>query len=840
MRMPIFLERDRTFREPIIWVNTLFMILFHAGALAAIFEFSWGALALAVLLWWIAGSLGIGMGYHRLLTHRGYKTPKWMEYLLTVCGTLALEGGPIPWVGTHRLHHQNTDKEGDPHSPRDGGFWAHIGWVLTGQSMQGNSTVLYPYVPELRKDRFHRWISLWHWVPMTILAVLLLAIGGWRYVLWGIFLRTVIGLHTTWLVNSATHMWGRQRFSTRDQSRNSLWVALLTFGEGWHNNHHAYPQTARHGMAWYEVDPNWYGIWILRVLRLAWDVKVQQLAPSQLQIGETMDAELVSGNERGRSCFQPGKHGLNLPVLARAAAFSAEVPMNALLIYPQFPETFWSFKYALSFLGKRAAQPPLGLMTVAALLPKHWNKRLIDTNVEQLRDRDLAWADVVLLSGMHIQHDALAAIVKRCRARGLKTVVGGPITSSVKPADLKADHVVIGEAEELMAGLAHDLEQGTARAVYQAAERPEMRTSPVPDLSLIKMKRYSTMTVQYSRGCPFNCEFCDIIEIYGRRPRTKAVAQVLAELDQLRSAGWRESVFIVDDNFIGNKARARELCVALTAWRQQSKINFDFITEASLNLADDPELMQLMKDAGFKSVFLGIETPDESGLIASNKLQNTRRSLLDSIATIQSYGMQVMGGFILGFDTDHADIFDRMVEFIQKSGIPIAMVGLLQAMPGTQLFQRLWKEGRILDGGQGNNTSEHLNFLPHMDATCLIEGYRSVLRRIYSCEAYYERVKLYLGRMQPEPGERTPKQLLLTPSNARALVVSFVRQGFLGRQRWSYWKFLATAATRYRHCFGAAMTLAVMGYHFQVMTRKLLKTTEKPSRIVAGRPAVAK
>ena len=472
--------------------------------------------------------------------------------------------------------------------------------------------------------------------------------------------------------------------------------------------------------------------------------------------------------------------------------------MNALLIYPEFPDTYWSFKHALKFLGKRAAQPPLGLMTVAALLPKAWNKRLVDTNVERLRDRDLAWADVVMLSAMHIQRDSLAAIVERCRARGLRTVVGGPIASSLSTDELKADHVVIGEAESLIADLVRDLEQGTAKPVYQAAERPEMSSSPLPDLSLIKMHRYSTMAVQYSRGCPFNCEFCDIIEIYGRRPRTKSVAQVLAELDQLRAAGWREAVFIVDDNFIGNKARAKELCVALAEW-----------------------LMQLMKDAGFVSVFLGIETPDESGLVACNKLQNTRRSLLDSIAAIQSYGMQVMGGFILGFDTDRDDIFDRMVEFIQKSGIPIAMVGLLQAMPGTQLFRRLRNEGRILDVGRGDNTDDKLNFLPNMDATRLVEGYRSVLKRIYSCEAYYERVKLYLSRTHPRSGARQTRQQWLTVGNARAFVTSIVRQGVFGRQRWSYWKFLITVATRYRHCVGAAMTLVVMGHHFQVMTRRL-------------------
>jgi len=300
-------------------------------------------------------------------------------------------------------------------------------------------------------------------------------------------------------------------------------------------------------------------------------------------------------------------------------------------------------------------------------------------------------------------------------------------------------------------------------------------------------------------------------------------------------------VFIVDDNFIGNKARAKELLRAMAEWRTQAGAGFEFITEASLNLADDTELMQLMKDAGFKSVFLGIETPDESGLISSNKLQNTRRSLLESVERIQSYGIEVMGGFILGFDTDKEDIFDRMVEFIEKSGIPIAMVGLLQAMPGTQLFRRLRREGRIVDGGGGNNTfCERLNFLPRMDAAKLVEGYHEVMKRIYNCEAYYERVKLYLNRAHPKPAKRAPgerakkqpREPWMTRDNLRALVNSIVRQGVFGRHQWSYWKFLAEAATRYRRCFGAAMTLAVMGYHFQVMTRKLSKATEAAAQPV--------
>jgi fatty-acid desaturase len=274
--MSIF-ERDRTFKTPINWTTTYFMVMFHVGAIGALFFISWKALLLAFVLWWLAGSLGIGMGYHRLLTHRGYKTPKWMEYFLTTCGSLALEGGPIAWVATHRIHHQNTDAEGDPHSPRDGGFWAHMGWIITGKAMHSNTEELLPYVPDLRKDRFHMWISKWHWVPLAILGGILYLLGGLPFVLWGIFFRVVHGMHATWLVNSATHMWGSRRFATKDDSRNSFWVAILTFGEGWHNNHHAYAVAAKHGIAWYEIDVNWWGISALKLLGLAWDIKLPRL-----------------------------------------------------------------------------------------------------------------------------------------------------------------------------------------------------------------------------------------------------------------------------------------------------------------------------------------------------------------------------------------------------------------------------------------------------------------------------------------------------------------------------------------------------------------------------------
>jgi fatty-acid desaturase len=316
MRMTGIFRHDKTFAQPIAWVTTFFMAAFHLGALAAVFVFTWKAFLLAMVLWWVAGGLGVGMGYHRLLTHRGYKTPKWVEYLLTVSGTLALEGGPLFWVATHRVHHQNTDKNGDPHSPRDGGLWAHMGWILTGRTMPNSSADLLPYVPDLRKDRFHVWISQWHWVPITALGAIILAVGGWQYLLWGIFFRTVIGLHSTWLVNSATHMWGSQRFATGDTSKNSLWVALLTFGEGLHNNHHARPQSPHHGFAWYELDVNWYGICALRLLGLAWDIKLPKSretegsAPaSSIELrAEDRTGQVVLRSSRGTTAALDQKH----------------------------------------------------------------------------------------------------------------------------------------------------------------------------------------------------------------------------------------------------------------------------------------------------------------------------------------------------------------------------------------------------------------------------------------------------------------------------------------------------------------------------------------------------
>jgi len=344
----------------------------------------------------------------------------------------------------------------------------------------------------------------------------------------------------------------------------------------------------------------------------------------------------------------------------------------------------------------------------------------------------------------------------------------------------------------------------------------------MPDISLIDLNHYSAMAIQYSRGCPFNCEFCDIIEIYGRKPRTKSSAQVIAELEQLRERKWRGAVFIVDDNFIGNKRMVKEMLPELAAWNNGLTHPFTFYTEASMNLSDDLDLLQMMKDARFTRVFLGIETPVEESLILAQKQQNTRRGLLESVQRIQSYGMEVMAGFIVGFDSDPDEIFDKQVQFIQESAIPLAMVGMLMALPGTQLYRRLLKEGRIVEDGSGDNMDIRLNFIPKMNPEKLIEGYRSILRRIYSPDAYYDRVRRFLAQFPPVH-RSTPRM-----SDYMALIRSMLNQGLLGHSRWSYWKFFLEAATRYRHAFDRAITLAIMGHHFETLTRMVCGPEPEP------------
>lgn len=489
--------------------------------------------------------------------------------------------------------------------------------------------------------------------------------------------------------------------------------------------------------------------------------------------------------------------------------------MRVLLINPEFPNTYWSFQHALSFEGKRSAFPPLSLLTVSALLPARWERRLIDMNVRKLKPADIEWADMVLVTAMLVQKESLRRVVELCKARGKRVAIGGPyVTTSVDNLP-RADHIFLGEAETTLPEFARDLEFGEAKPYYQAKDRPPLSASPIPDFHIADLKRYSAMSVQYSRGCPFQCEFCDIIEIYGREPRTKSNHQIMAELDALRRTGWRGTVFIVDDNFIGNKPQVKRLLPALFEWQEKHARPFTFLTEASVNLAEDDELLGGMQRAGFRSVFLGIETPVEESLREANKRQNTKGDLLDSVKKIQRCGMEVMGGFIVGFDSDPEDIFERQINFIRESAIPLAMVGLLNALPDTQLWRRLRKEGRLLAESNGDNTDGLLNFVPRMNPARLVEGYQSLLRTIYSPGQYYERALECLKRVRLN--ESLPNHRSIASSIA-AFMRIVLKLGVLDHERGEFWRFMRRAYAEHRDKFADAARLAAMGYHFRKLT----------------------
>lgn len=491
--------------------------------------------------------------------------------------------------------------------------------------------------------------------------------------------------------------------------------------------------------------------------------------------------------------------------------------MKALLVYPEFPDTYWSFRHALTFEGKRAAFPPLGLLTVSSMLPDEWEVRLVDMNVETLWPADIEWADIVMLSAMIVQHESLEFVVDLCRKLGKKVVVGGPYVSTSPERMPDADHIFIGEAETTLPEFINDFELGIARKVYKAESRPSLYDTPAPDFSLINMRHYSAMSVQYSRGCPFQCEFCDIIEIYGRVPRTKSNEQMLRELDDLKEAGWRGLVFIVDDNFIGNKKNVRQFMPDLVEWSRANKYPFSFITEASINLAEDDALLKSMEDAGFRRVFLGIETPVRESLKEAQKGQNTHRDLLESVQKIQSYGMEVMAGFIVGFDNDPEDIFDLQIQFIRESAIPLAMVGLLTALPDTQLWRRLEKEGRLLDVSTGNNTDCTINFVPKMDINRLVEGYKFIMRSIYDPREYYNRALDCISRFH---NDRVEPRKLNVVNDLRALMRIIVKLGIRDGERRAFWNYIGSLLRHYPRDISHGLTLAAMGYHFRLITEK--------------------
>ncbi len=484
--------------------------------------------------------------------------------------------------------------------------------------------------------------------------------------------------------------------------------------------------------------------------------------------------------------------------------------MNVLLIYPEFPDTFWSFRHALKFIGKKAVSPPLGLLTVAAMLPAEWSKRLVDANVTVLTEEDLAWADYAFIGGMIVQRKSARQIITRCKEAGVTVVAGGPLFTIEYERFEEVDHFVLNEAELTLPPFLEDLKRGRAKKIYTSTEFADIQKTPVPMWGLVDMDRYSTMEIQFSRGCPYDCEFCNVTVLLGHRPRTKTAQQIMTELDTLYDLGWRASVFFVDDNLIGNKRCLKtELLPMLIEW-QKDKVGFSLSTEVSINLADDKQLMQMMVEAGFRTVFVGIETPDEESLAECNKKQNMNRDLIESVKNLHRAGLKVQGGFIVGFDNDTPSIFQRQIDFIQRSGIVTAMVGLLQAPPGTRLYQRLKQEGRLLDRISGDNVDGTTNIIPRMDLDTLHKGYESIMQYIYSPEHYYQRVKTFLREYQPPKGKASRDLEYVW-----AFFRSTYRLGILDKARLNYWKLLFwTLSHRPRH-LPHAITLAIYGFHFR-------------------------
>lgn len=488
--------------------------------------------------------------------------------------------------------------------------------------------------------------------------------------------------------------------------------------------------------------------------------------------------------------------------------------MNVLLIYPKFPDTFWSFKHALKFIHKKSSAPPLGLLTIAALLPREWNLRLIDTNIHELRKKDLDWADMAMISAMTVQRDSARELIERCKNAGVKVVAGGPLFTTEPEVFPDVNHLILNEGEITLPTFLKDLAKGEAQREYCTSDYAEMAGSPIPRWELMNLNDYAGMCIQYSRGCPFNCEFCNVTALLGHRMRLKTSRQIVAELDGLYQAGWRGGVFFVDDNLIGNKRALKEdLLPALIAWRKD-KEGMTFNTEASINLADDKELMSLMVAAGFNKVFIGIETPDENNLAECNKKQNLNRDLVADVHRIQQAGMQVQGGFIVGFDNDNATTFQRLVDFIQHSGIVTAMVGILQAPIGTQLYARMEKAGRILRNMSGDNVDGSTNIVPAMNITALKEQYRKLLNHLYSPQIYYQRVRAFLKDYNL-PKVRIHIDLKVIYQNLAAFVRSVFQLGIFGRERRQYWQLFFWTLFKKPRLFPLAIEFSIYGYHFR-------------------------
>jgi radical SAM superfamily enzyme YgiQ (UPF0313 family) len=497
---------------------------------------------------------------------------------------------------------------------------------------------------------------------------------------------------------------------------------------------------------------------------------------------------------------------------------------NILLVYPEVPSnTYWSFKHTLKFIRKKSAMPPLGLMTIAALFPDTYRLKLVDMNIVSLSDSDIEWADAVFISAMIVQKNSMEEVVRRCRRFGKTVVAGGPFPTSDHENITGVDHFLTGEVDQTLTDCLQDLEKGIAKPVYSKPSYPDISNLPVPRFDLLDITAYGSMSIQYSRGCPFHCEFCDIWTIYGNRPRLKSSAAMLRELDALFDLGWKGAVFVVDDNFIGNKKQVKaDLLPALKDWQIAHDYPFHFFTEASINMGADEDLLAAMREAGFNQVFIGIETPDPEGLKETGKIQNLKSDMERSIRTIQRHGIEVMAGFIVGFDNDKEDIFERQIAFIQKNAIPKAMIGFLNALPGTRLYQRLMAEGRILKASLGNNTHNMtINFKTIMDPVRLKEGYKKILSCIYdfNLKNYFERCSRFLDNIE----HADYFQRKISFKEIKILFRSIYGQ-LLTPYGFQYLKFIFRNMVKHPNIFGEAVTLSISGHHFHTITQQALKT----------------
>ncbi len=489
--------------------------------------------------------------------------------------------------------------------------------------------------------------------------------------------------------------------------------------------------------------------------------------------------------------------------------------MKVLMIYPKYPDTYWSFKHALKFISKKAAIPPLGLITVSAMLPDGWQKKLIDLNIQDLKNEDLQWADYVFLSSMYIQKKSVAEILERCKKYSVKVVAGGPLFTQDFKDYPEIDHFILNEAEITLPLFLSDMEKGNPiKKIYRTDKYADLSDSPVPDYHLLNLKAYASMNLQVSRGCPFSCDFCEITALLGRKVRMKNTEQVLNELEALYRLNWKGTIAVVDDNFIGNKKIIKnELLPSMIEWMKKHRYPFSFSAQTSINLADDGKMLKLMRDAGFSSTFIGIETPEEESLKSCHKAQNENRDLLENVRQIQKAGIQVSGGFIVGFDTDTPKVFERQIEFIQKSGIVSAMVGLLNAPKNTKLYKQMEQENRLTVDATGSNTDFTMNFIPKMDNGKLMEGYRHIINSIYREKPYYSRVRKFLLSYNPI---KTGKHKI-NLARIKAFLKSIYILGILNSGRLEYWKFMAWSLINKPKLFADALTFSVYGYHFRTI-----------------------